>query len=80
MLSYTPFHPMLQEVVQWLYNNRSERCTQAAGDWAAGNGHTDVLSWLVSKRLVGYSPRAVDWATKNGYSETVALLEEIREG
>lgn len=68
-----------QEVVQWLYNNRSERCTQAAGDWAAGNGHTGVLSWLVSKRLVGYSPRAVDWATKNGHSETVALLEDIRE-
>lgn len=60
-----------------MYYNRSEGCTQAAGDWAAGNGHADVLSWLLSKRLVGYSPRAVEWAIKNGHSETAALVEEM---
>lgn len=69
-----------QEVLKWLHANRTEGCTQAAVDWAAGNGHIETLRWLLQKRrpVVGYSDRALDWATKNGHSEVVSLLEEVR--
>ena len=34
------------EVVKWLYNNRTEGCTQVAMDCAAIRGHSDVVKWL----------------------------------
>lgn len=67
-----------QEVLQWLHHNRTEGCTQAAADWAAGNGHADVLRWLLQRTGVGYTARALDWATKNGHEEIVGILEQAR--
>ena len=34
------------ELLQWLYENRNERCSARAMDYAARNGHFEIVKWF----------------------------------
>ncbi|EGZ14440.1 hypothetical protein PHYSODRAFT_332827 [Phytophthora sojae] len=65
-------------LVRWLSENRSEGCTSAAMDGAAGNGHLEVVQWLHSNTQAGCTTIAMDSAAQNGHLKVVKWLHEHR--
>lgn len=60
---------MWGSLVQWLYENRKERCSNSALAMAAGRGHLEVVKWFYEKNIPGDISKAIDQANEEGHVE-----------
>lgn len=51
------------------FDQRTESCTTAAMDWAAGEGHLEIVEWIHGNRKEGGSYFAMDLASKYEHFE-----------
>ena len=64
------------EVVQWLHENRKEKCTSVATDMAAMTGRLEVVKWLQANCTEGCTANTVDEAIMNGHVHIVQWLRD----
>lgn len=68
------------DILQWLYDNRTEGCSRTALVYAAAEGHSDVVRWLGERYFELCTPRqALDSAVANGDLDTFKYLWSRRE-
>lgn len=77
-LSWLVFDPQLFLAFgrqQWLHENRSEGCSDAALAMAASRGHMSTVEWFYGNGFRGDISKAIDEAQAEGHVEVCRFLE-----
>jgi hypothetical protein len=61
------------KLVEWLYNNRNEGCTESAINYASKYGHFEIVKFLVDRNF-NYSINALEFACEEGHLNILNYL------
>lgn len=64
------------KLVEWLYNNRKEKFTEVAINYASKNGHFEIVKFLVD-RYFDYTMEALEFACEEGHLNILNYLYNI---
>ena len=66
------------DIVKWFHNNKTrlgdKKCTKAAMDWAATEGHFNIVKFLYENREEGCTEYALYYSANRGHLNIVCFL------